>query len=346
MESRPPKSVGASERGQFVHVEYYARATPHSKQDGRSIFDVANEAVRAPENCGHIASPLPPKSHFGVSPLLAAKLSEDWSRAQFTPYLHKRSGETKLRRIRPDQACALVGVVSAPPEFEQGSKWTAFIARTIAWLRKKYGRRLKSVIEHTDEPQLHLHFWVVPEHGERFSEVHQGLRAMEELPRKARRTRRVAAFSAAMSRYQDEFFEAVAGAFGFKRTTVGGRRLRPAQFDALKARKAAETAAFERGTAQAADEKTALQRRIVHLERRNAELELQVAQDKAEAMFAAMRPQEPQAPATPSHSEPIRPMLTVVAPVTQPPVFTASVRPSNHATPHDDLRRPHPPRPR
>src|SRR5690606_22889648 len=93
-------------------------------------------------------------------------------------------------------------------------------------LKKKYGSTLRSVIEHTDEANPHIHFYVVPELGQRFETVHEGRSASAEakaqgLKKGAQNT----AYKAAMREYQDDFFTDVAIKHGMSRIGPARRRL-------------------------------------------------------------------------------------------------------------------------
>lgn len=329
MESRPSESADQTERGQFIHLEKYARSAPYGKPGENDIEKVACEAARVQGHCGHVEHPVEPTLLYGVSPLVAKRMSEEWTHAKFTPYLHKASGTTKRRRYRKDQPCALVGVVSAPPEMKSGQAWPEFKRRTILWLKAKFGDRLKSVIEHTDEPQLHMHFWVVPRAGEDFSAIHQGVKAVKRLPRAANRFARDVAYKAAMSALQDEFFTSVAKAFGLRRTTVGGVRLTRKQLDRKRAQEASEAAAFERGVAEAAEEKDALRRQV-------AELKVELARVSACAA-PAQQVGVRYVAATAKHA---------TAPLEPPRTTSSPTHRIAAPTPFDEFHRPFVPRPR
>lgn len=386
MESHVPTALERANRGQFIHVEHYAREKSTEASTRRSITGIADEAERAPEACPHIPRPAPPTLHSGASPRRAEALSTLWAQAQRVPYLHKATGRMRVRKLRKDQPCALVGVVSVPPEFPD-SRWPEYIQKTITWLRSKYGTRLTSVIEHTDEPNRHLHFWVVPKLGEKFSAVHQGLKAKEDAPANSTRSYRRKAFSIAMSKYQDEFFEAVSGEFGLLRLSVGGKRLNAQEFGLLKAKLAGSALETEPLLVQASAREAALKLKLQQLERRNNELEHRLfkfeALAEAKAAESAMnyviqaarshagvKPHTgvPAAPGqlsqhaerqatarTPTPIEPARAPKRMPMPAPATALGTAATATTARApapqaprppTPFDDMRRPMTPRPR
>jgi Plasmid recombination enzyme len=234
-----PATAGAAPtapHAQFFHVEKYARCAPYGKAGGNDIWKIANEAERIQGFCPHVSNPLPPTLLHGQSPTACARLSEHWAKLKCTPYTEPRTGKKKLRKYRKDQPCALAGVISAPPKFFSPQRWQEFVASAVGWLKRKYGEdRLKSVIVHLDEPQPHLHFWVVPRPDEDFSAVHQGMLAAESMRAiGATRHRRDAAYKSAMADLQQEFFRNVAGQSGLLRESVRGKRLSSADFAALK----------------------------------------------------------------------------------------------------------------
>jgi hypothetical protein len=214
------------ERGQFFRVEKFAVQAPRGKPGGNDIFKVANEAVRTPGFCPHVENPLPPALVYGVGPLEAAGLAQIWARQKTSQFLHKPSQTIKVRKFRDDKACALVGVISAPPEWSKGPRWTHFVEACMEWIKKKYGEdRLASLLEHHDEPHLHLHFWIIPRPDEDFSAIHPGQRALEIVGPKAVRVIRDIVYKKAMSELLDEFHEIVGMHFGLERVSVSGERL-------------------------------------------------------------------------------------------------------------------------
>lgn len=211
--------------GQFIRVEKYAIKAPPGKSSPSNIYQIAKEAMRIPGYCDHIDLPRTPRIVFGVNPVKAANVAASWSRQQTAQVFHKPSQCLLSRKFRVDKPCAAVGVISVPPEWVLGERWTRFCDVSVAWLVKKHHQdRLLSVVEHVDERCLHLHFWVVPRIDERFSAVHQGVKAVEDVGLNAIRAVRDAAYKSAMAQLQDEFHELVGKFFGMERETVGRSR--------------------------------------------------------------------------------------------------------------------------
>jgi hypothetical protein len=109
----------------------------------------------------------------------------------------------------------------------------------LTWLREKYGDRLKSVVAHDDEAHPHLHFTVVPRIGERFDDIHEGLKAKNSAKKENKKAgEQNLAYIEAMRCMQDEFSKKVAMGHGLTRIGPGRRRLTRAQWKAERAQAA------------------------------------------------------------------------------------------------------------
>ena len=202
---------------QFIHVESYSRTPPKKgKTGGHSVASVVNEATREPNSIPHIDDPKPPVYIYGKPLETLEKACEDWA-ASMT--------DAKGRKLRKDALCLVAGVVSMPEDTTQQA-WESFRADAVGHLQQKYGDRLQTVIEHTDESHPHLHFYVVPRPGERFETIHQGKDAAAEAKRGGGlKGAQNQAYKSAMRDYQDEFFEAVGIKNGLTRIGPARRRL-------------------------------------------------------------------------------------------------------------------------
>lgn len=202
---------------QFIHVESYSRTPPKKgKAGGHSVASVVNEAIREPNSIPHVDNPKPPTYIYG-KPLESLEATcEEWA-ASMT--------DAKGRKLRKDALCLAAGVVSMP-EDTTPEAWESFRSDAVGHLKQKYGDRLQTVIEHTDESHPHLHFYVVPLPGERFEAIHQGKAAAAEAKREGGlKGAQNQAYKSAMRAYQDEFFETVGIKNGLTRIGPGRRRL-------------------------------------------------------------------------------------------------------------------------
>lgn len=144
------------------------------------------------------------------------KACEDWASSMT---------DAKGRKLRKDALCLVAGVVSMPDDTTPEA-WETFRADAVGHLQQKYGDRLQTVIEHTDESHPHLHFYVVPRLGEHFETIHQGKLAAAESKRAGGlKGAQNQAYKSAMRQYQDEFFETVGIKNGLARIGPGRRRL-------------------------------------------------------------------------------------------------------------------------
>lgn len=175
------------------------------------MSEIAAEAERHPDAIPHIETPQPPILRFGVLPSEVVKEAEEWA---------KTATDAIGRKLRIDGMCMAAGVVSFPAE--RIDEWPAYRDEAIEWLKTKYGEQLKSVVEHTDEPYPHFHFYVVPKKGAKFESIHEGYAAKNAVPKDAPRIDRKTAFGKAMTAWQDEVYQAFGMKYGLART--GPRR--------------------------------------------------------------------------------------------------------------------------
>lgn len=236
---------------QFVHVESYSRSAPKSAEhknaktgrvsgkSGRSVKWIIDEARREPESCPHVDTPLPPLLLHG-DPLESLEAAcEEWA-ASVTDALG--------RKLRKDGLCLLAGVISAPNEIDT-TAWEAFKTGSIDWLKEKYGGCLKTVIEHVDESHPHLHFYVIPEHGQRFETVHEGRAASAQAKQEGlKKGGQNQAYKSAMRAFQDDFYEKVGIEHGFARIGPGKRRLTREEWRQEQTQAAATAKAIELAT--------------------------------------------------------------------------------------------------
>lgn len=221
---------------QFLHLDSYARHGSKqqrvNKRTGRvtelrkwSAADIAAEAMRDPGACPHVEKPQPPKVLHGCTPREAVRLAEEWASAR---------KDAQGRSLRIDGLCLAAGVVTLPDE--QRADWPRFREASVAWLREQYGERLRSVVEHVDEANPHLHFYAVPLPGERFEVLNPGRQAAAQKAQEgAKKGAQNTAYNEAMRGWQDEFHKAVAAQFGLARLGPKKRRLTRAAWKAEQA---------------------------------------------------------------------------------------------------------------
>lgn len=202
---------------QFIHVEGYARSGAKTKDGSikKTIREITDEVERVPGNIPHIEKPEPPKIIYGCDPGELEQLAEDWA---------SKSTDAQGRKIRKDALILLAGTASLPRAEEQN--FDEFAKATVAYLKKKYGDRLKSVVTHNDEANPHLHFYILPKIGEKFEDIHMGFKASKNAKISGKlKGEQNQYYKQAMRDFQDEFSKKVAMSFGLTRLGPGRRRL-------------------------------------------------------------------------------------------------------------------------
>lgn len=199
---------------QFIHVESYARKAGKGKTGDYNAKDVIAEARREPGHCNHVQEPQKPNVLFGDIDQVEAQ-AEAWA---------EQAKDAKGRKLRADGLCLLGGVVSLPRDQEK--HWNSFRKLVMEYLHQTYGERLKAVVEHQDEAHPHVHFYVVPKHGERFEAIHEGRAAAAHAKASGQlKGFQNEAYKQAMRAFQDDFSLKVGQPFGLTRLGPGRRRL-------------------------------------------------------------------------------------------------------------------------
>ena len=220
---------------QFIHIEDYSRTIAKKKKNdgkekynketkGRSVRDIIAEAKREIGNCPHVENPKDPILLFGVDLDEVEKLAYEYH--ENTKLTDKNGKEKKLRS---DANILLAGVVSLNRENED--IWDEYKKDAIAFLSNKYGKKLVSVIEHTDEENPHFHFYVIQEQGKRFDLIHDGKKALFENKDKIKHEQNIAYLNA-MRDFQEDFFKVVSSNYGLSKD--GPKRARMSRSDYFK----------------------------------------------------------------------------------------------------------------
>lgn len=207
---------------QFAHVDGYARkgSSQANSKTGvkRGVFsaqDIADEAERLEGACDHVETPQPPIIRFGVTPSEVVKVATGWA---------EQTKDAKGRKLRVDGLCLAAGVFSVPPDLDE-KQWPAYRDAMIEYLKGRYGERLHSVVEHTDEAHRHCHFYMVPLPGENFGAVQEGVAARQAAYAAGKKKgQQNKAYCDAMSAWQDDIWQKVSRHFGLAR--IGPRRRR------------------------------------------------------------------------------------------------------------------------
>lgn len=220
------------------------------------------EVERIAGACPHIAAPQPPTKLYGVWPSEAGREAQAWA---------EQATDSRGHKYRKDGLCILGGVISLPAGM--ADRWDRYKADCLKWLKREYGDRLRSVVEHRDEAHPHLHFYAVPRQGERFSvldparaaadaaDPNRGRRGRDKAEAKQGRKAAREAYKAAKRAWQDRLYESVSRRYGLARIGPARRRLTRGEWQAEKAAGRAVAARYDdleakaelvaKGTAQA-----------------------------------------------------------------------------------------------
>lgn len=187
---------------QYIHVNSYSAQASKKGKSTSTAKTISGEADRDKAYTKHIPQDQvrEPTVIYGVSAGEAAKLAES------------RGAENKVRK---DGHILLAGVISVPSDFQ---RWDEYKQDCVKHLRDSYGDRLKGVVEHTDEEHPHIHFYCVPEKGERFDVLHDGERA-RNLARAERQPTGTQneVYKQAMKDFQVDFYEKVSKRYGLSK---------------------------------------------------------------------------------------------------------------------------------
>lgn len=221
---------------QFIHIEDYSiNVSKKTKNDGknkkynnetkgRSVSQIISEAKREDGFCSHVEKPKDPTILYGKSLEEVEKLAIEYH--ENTKIIDKNGKEKKLRT---DANVLLAGVISLSRDNIE--IWNEYKEDSIEYLKNKYGKKLISVIEHTDEEHPHLHFYCVQETGKKFDLLHDGKKALFENKDKKKHDQNIA-YLDAMRAFQEDFFKVVSLNYGLSKD--GPRRARMSRSDYFK----------------------------------------------------------------------------------------------------------------
>lgn len=217
---------------QFVHVNSYARKVSVKSKPRKgdekiwNVQDILDEATRK-EGCfsKEITNPQPPIHIYGDPIEQIPETVQHWA---------DNTKDSKGRKTRVDAKGLLAGVFSAEPGTPQ-EEWERIRADGVEWAKAKYGPRLRTIIEHIDEPNPHCHFYVVPLPGEEFETVHEGLAAKKEAIASGMKSKDAnVPYIKAMKAFLDEYHDRVGAPNGMTRIGPGRRRLTRIEWHAEK----------------------------------------------------------------------------------------------------------------
>ncbi len=234
-------------KSQFMHVELYSREEPAKKTINKSkninhqsdvrtttVGGVLSEMKREEGFTSHLNTIHAPKVLYGSIDALERSIERYEAEFKTTD---KNGKEKKLRK---DACILLAGVVSLDRADEE--IWDEYKAKSIEYLKNKYGENLKCVVEHTDETNPHFHFYVTGNQKQDLNLLHDGKLAVSKLAKEDKKKLHLTAYTEAMIKFQDDFYTKVSNKFGLSRTGEEPRERYKSRPDYLRFKKRQETA--------------------------------------------------------------------------------------------------------
>ncbi|HDG1723346.1 TPA: plasmid recombination protein, partial [Kluyvera ascorbata] len=233
-----------SRKFQFIHLEAYSlqanqqggkNAKFNKEVKARTVREVLGEVLRKEGFCNHIQEPEAPGVLYG-------DLNNIEADCKAYHQNHKNTDKNgKAKALRSDANVLIAGVVSLEGIEQNYKDWEQYKIDVLGFLKEKYGENLAAVVEHTDEENPHLHFYIVPKIGQRLDELHDGKKAVLELKKKepkALKGKQNKAYIEGMRNFQDDFYNKVSKNFGL--TKIGPARSRVSRKTYFEQKKAAE----------------------------------------------------------------------------------------------------------
>jgi hypothetical protein len=200
------------------------------KKPRASVQEVINEAIREVGYCPHVDNPLPPTFLMGdINDLKNIPL-------QIELNIEAHCIKTKTRRPRSDSHTLLAGTASYPRGMmeEDPDRYQKWKQATLDYLKTKYGKNLKVVLEHLDEDHPHIHFYAIGQGLETNAKLlHDGHREALALHKPMTQDyNRV--FKETMVSYQSDYYEKVTHGIGLLRDGPRRKRTDKATHEAAK----------------------------------------------------------------------------------------------------------------
>jgi hypothetical protein len=233
-----------SRKFQFIHMEAYSlranqqggkNAKFNKEVKARTVSEVLGEVLRKEGFCNHIQEPEAPGVLYGDLNNIEADCKTYHQK-------HKNIDKNgKAKALRSDANVLIAGVVSLEGIKENYDDWDQYKTDVVEYLKEKYEDNLAAVVEHTDEENPHLHFYLVPKIGQKLDELHDGKNAVLELKKKepkALKGKQNKAYIEAMRVFQDDFYNKVSKKYGLAK--IGPARDRVSRKIYFEQKKSAE----------------------------------------------------------------------------------------------------------
>lgn len=235
-----------------------------------SASEVIGEAVRAEGDHPHVSKPQPPRVLHWIA---ADELADYWTQVEDLAKQQKVAmADGKQRRQRSDTPI-LIGAIATYPgrANDDDAEYVRWRELAVAFMKRRYGERILSIIEHVDEKHGHLHC-LVADKGRPVKALMAGHGAQLEAESAGKSKKEAAqAYADASRALQDAFYDEVGMPAGLTRQGPGKRHLPRAAWNAERAQ--------ARSVARALARKEAEER---ELDARAAEIRAQQARNAAE----------------------------------------------------------------
>jgi hypothetical protein len=222
---KPTAKNDADNAAQLVREVVYAlKGSPLPRRKGKSgnrkraIHGIIGEVLRKPGYCDHIPAPHPPRVLFGKTLDELRGLERRIARqaAKQVEYAQYGTG-LRRRRQRSTVPTLLVAIASYPGPPDDSAEYLAWRQRVVEWAQAEYGARIESIVEHTDEPQGHVHV-LVTNQGKPVKPLHSGHRAAAQAGAQGATRKAIAeAYRDGCRRFQDRFHRLVGDPCGLSR---------------------------------------------------------------------------------------------------------------------------------
>ena len=222
---------------QFMHSEVYAAtagqprpakkggAVVRTEQRKLSAMAVIGEAARLDGCAPHVDQPQAPKTLFGIE---AGSLA-NWC----TDLLEMAANQVTVggKKQRKDTP-VLMGIVASfpgPPD-DSDANYVRWKELNVSYFRQKFGDKVASILEHTDEKHGHLHV-LLHNNGLSVKSLHPGYAASVPVRQAGgSQAAQSEAYKGACKHWQDEYHEQVAMRCGLARIGPGRQRLSRSQW--------------------------------------------------------------------------------------------------------------------
>ncbi|HBY5405657.1 TPA: hypothetical protein MIX71_28635, partial [Klebsiella pneumoniae] len=202
---------------QFIHIETYSKKSAKKAEKKNHSSDVRqtnvkgvlSEANRLDGFTSHIDVVEAPTTLYGCSIDELELLVDEYHQNSYTV---DKNGQKK--KLRSDASVILAGVISI--NNEDRDIWEEYKKDALEFLKNKYGKNLKCVIEHTDEKNPHIHFYVVADSNENLNDFHDGKLAVSKLSKEEKKNQKTI-YTKAMTIFQDDFYNSVSKKYGLDR---------------------------------------------------------------------------------------------------------------------------------